>query len=272
MYINKICLDAKNFLSKDKDTNIRFLCVEKDSVVATDGKILVKIDTVNPESIDDGDNGAEERVLLPADVLNSLNKMVEKEEYLKISKNEDKVIVDGLDSGKRTFNYKIEKIDEKYAKYEHVFPSGSPQLNIQLSIDLLKKVIDFAKKYTEKSGDSRYIFLSFYGRKEPVIFRFESENQQKIKGLIMPAVDDNKLYRAEGKDAIIEGLCELIDKKEIAEALYSATEKEETKPSVRKCMRVYKKARGGLVDLFTDATEEPKDEQKLKVEGGEKDA
>ena len=270
MYINKICLDAKEFLSKDKDINIRFLCVEKDSVVATDGKILVKIDTVNPESIDDGDNGAEERVLLPPDALDLLNKMMAKEGHLKISNNEDKVIVDGLDSTSRKFNYKIEKIDEQYARYEKVFPDGSPQLNIELSIDLLKKLIDFSKKYAEKKGDGRYIFLSFYGRKKPVIFRFESENQQKIEGLIMPAVDDSRVYSVNGKDAIIEGLCELIDKKEIAEALYSATEKEETKPSVRKCMRVYKKATGGLVDLFTDATEEPKDEQRLKVEGGEK--
>jgi len=252
MYINKICLDAKEFLSKDKDTNIRFLCVEKDSVVATDGKILVKIDTVNPESIDDGDNGAEERILLPADVLNSLKKMVGEEEHLKISKNEDKVIVDGLDSGKRTFNYKIEKIDEKYAKYEHVFPGGSPQLNIQLSIDLLKKVIDFARKYAEKNGDGRYIFLSFYGRRKPVIFRFESENQQKIEGLIMPAVDDNKFYSAEGKDAIIEGLCELIDKREIAEATYSAMQKEEENPSIRKCIRAYRNRKDKLLKLFTE--------------------
>jgi len=252
MYINEICLEAKKFLSKDKDTSLRHLCVEKDSVVATDGKVLVKIDTQNLKPQDDGDNGTESRVLLPPDALDALKKMVSKEENLRIAENEDKVVIEGMDSGKRSFTYSVDKVDQEYARYEKVFPEGSPQLSIQLSLDLLKKIVDFSRKYAEKRGDSGYIYLSFYGRKKPVKFMFQTENEQTIQGLLMPAFDEDKVYSAEGKDAVIQGLCELIDKREIAEATYSAMQKEEENPSIRKCIRAYRNRKDKLLKLFTE--------------------
>ena len=208
MIVNKNALTLKNIVAKEKENfGLSHLKVEKDRVIATDGKILIELKNPNQDLLSEYpsiyENSTEEPILLSQKTIEKINKNLPKKPKLSILENfiigkqkegEKENIVIFITDLENTI--KIEQCnteDINYPNTDKVYPNeGNKFLSVRLNIDLLQKLITTLKEFS--NGEYNGVDLSFYtdyvndGQYEGGI-KIEFNNPDKnieVKGIIMP--------------------------------------------------------------------------------------
>lgn len=267
MILNHLSLEAKNFVaSKNEryagDHPLRYLKVDKDKVIASNGHALVTITHPNVKNSKEG-----EPVLLPEDAVKTFRSILGKKELLEVTSKKDKILVSGKGKDGREFSYEIEKpIVGVYPSIDKCFPSEVPIMSLTVSGSLFKRIFDFSKKIGDPSNPLKLVKLLLYGRKRAIRFEIETENEneQKIVGLAMPCVNEisGDEFNPETKQTdLIEEIAQGIDRGEIAQILFKACEPkikeynkthadEESISTIEFCSDIYQKTMEDLNDLF----------------------
>lgn len=175
--------------------NLQYIRVEKDRTVVTDGRCLIMVDkpTVDGNEFPELPNKECDKFTKPyfispaearkiIDSIPGKSKMSILQNAIEVTNDRFiKVITTDLDTA-LTVTIRA-KDDLQYAKYGDVFPKAEPVIEVDLNVHLFSRVCDVLKKIV---GDNLRVKFAFYAPTLAVKFTAQTEEGQKITGLIMP--------------------------------------------------------------------------------------
>ena len=214
MLVNSHNLDCITFASKSPVRPVLTgLLVTPTHTVATDSYCLIEVETPKvdeneiPTQLQTSWPTAESAsVIIPDGAIKKAMRNVPKKPMLPIIKN---IAIDyeACNDEKRMTKVllkttdidtidKVETraIDGSYPDYRQVLPTKKPVAALRLDANQLTSMASFFAKHTK--DDNAAIVLELHGSTSPAIFRAETEEMQKMTGLIMP-------LRSELDDAVM---------------------------------------------------------------------
>lgn len=177
---------------------------KSDRTVATDAYILMEV--VNdmatikslkedvPDLLDMVPSIPKEGFLIPAKSVNKFSKNLAdcKHKNLPVldwgvlgkrsNKDESQLICTDLE---KTDIVKTKNIDAKYPDYKHVIPTKKPQASILIGLNNLKRVVNALSKM-ELAGIGGTLEIELHGTTEAFVIKAKTDQNQEVKGLIMP--------------------------------------------------------------------------------------
>ena len=194
MIVNNHNLDITQFCGDDTRPEISGVYFNGDKTVATDSYRLIEVEALPDSLAEDmpvGMTSTPMDQIIPADAVKKTLRNVPKKptipclENVTVSSDKKENSATLTTSDLETQDQvKSRVIDGDYPDYQQIMPEVDPKQTITINAQYLKEMADYFNKHAvNKHVD---ISIKTNGDNNPIVFTGETDDDQKITGLLMP--------------------------------------------------------------------------------------